>query len=210
MALTKSDLESLIHACRRKAVSPYEIKYVSELRNSLESLYASELCDSLESLLLHSDVQSRLSGGKFQNPLQKHLHESERHADLLLGKMCDSMRDGLRSKYSTIISSHFPRISSVFILRQLSHGGWDSLDGWKCLPEVWKLWVVAYGLALTEVQRAKRLIKALHNRIELERELRNEGHTNWNPEDYSESLLLEVESGIMIREVQEHIAAQMR
>ena len=35
----------------------------------------------------------------------------------------------------------------------------------------------------------------------------NPGHTNWHPRDHPESLLLEIESGIMIREVQEQIAA---
>ncbi|KAK7740938.1 hypothetical protein SLS53_005001 [Cytospora paraplurivora] len=43
-----------------------------------------------------------------------------------------------------------------------------------------------------------------------DRELKNEGHTNWDPMKYPDSLLLEVESDIMIREVQERIAAKMR
>ncbi|KAI5862288.1 hypothetical protein GGS23DRAFT_610982 [Durotheca rogersii] len=46
--------------------------------------------------------------------------------------------------------------------------------------------------------------------MELLRDLRNPGHTNWEPMEYPESLLLEVESGIMIREVQEEIAGKMR
>ncbi|KAM3434565.1 hypothetical protein NHJ13734_005956 [Beauveria thailandica] len=45
---------------------------------------------------------------------------------------------------------------------------------------------------------------------DLVKELLNVGHTNWNPKDSPESLLLEIESGILIREVQEHIASEMR
>ncbi|ROW09287.1 hypothetical protein VPNG_05843 [Cytospora leucostoma] len=69
---------------------------------------------------------------------------------------------------------------------------------------------MTYALALTTKQRAQRLIDSLHNRNDLERELKNEGHTNWDPMKHPDSLLLEVESDIMIRDVQERIAAKMR
>ncbi|KAJ4159586.1 uncharacterized protein LMH87_007527 [Akanthomyces muscarius] len=45
---------------------------------------------------------------------------------------------------------------------------------------------------------------------DLIKELLNSGHSNWSPLDSPESLILEIESGIMIREVQEEIASQMR
>ncbi|KAM0261275.1 hypothetical protein ACHAQJ_002306 [Trichoderma viride] len=60
------------------------------------------------------------------------------------------------------------------------------------------------------IQRAERMLSQRNNDTELVKELLNPGHTNWDPMDYPESLLLEVESGIMIREVQENIASQMR
>ncbi|TKA72547.1 hypothetical protein B0A55_07749 [Friedmanniomyces simplex] len=41
-------------------------------------------------------------------------------------------------------------------------------------------------------------------------ELRSTGHTNRSPTDYPDSLLLEAESGILVREVQEQIAGQLR
>lgn len=48
------------------------------------------------------------------------------------------------------------------------------------------------------------------NHPDLLKELQNPGHQNWSPFEYPESLLLEVESGIMIRRVQENIAEQIR
>ncbi len=45
---------------------------------------------------------------------------------------------------------------------------------------------------------------------ELAEELRNRGHQNWSPIDFPETLLLEAESGLLVREVQEEIAKQMR
>lgn len=36
------------------------------------------------------------------------------------------------------------------------------------------------------------------------------GHVNWNPFEFPETLLIEAESGIMVRKVQEQIAGEMR
>lgn len=201
MSYARSKLESLIQDCKTKAGSPYEKRY------------AKELDDSLEKLRRTSGVQTNaleFEPERLGPRLDTHLSSAENHADHLLSILKKTMRDGLRSRFFASSSSPGPRISPVFLLRQLSHGGWDSQDGWRSLPTAWKRWIVAYGLAITEVQRTKRLINSRHNTLDLERELRNEGHTNWNAMEFPESLLLEVESDIMIREVQEHIAANMR
>ncbi|RYP54802.1 hypothetical protein DL769_010286 [Monosporascus sp. CRB-8-3] len=58
-------------------------------------------------------------------------------------------------------------------------------------------------------QRSERLLAAVGNTNQLAQEMKNVGHT-WDPMALPESLLLEVESGLMIREVQEKIAAPMR
>lgn len=62
---------------------------------------------------------------------------------------------------------------------------------------------------MAEVQRAQRLLRCLNKEADLIRELQNEGHINWSPSQYPESLLLEIESNITIREVQADIAEQM-
>jgi hypothetical protein len=69
---------------------------------------------------------------------------------------------------------------------------------------------VQYGVVLSDLQRAERLVTLSGKNADLIKELQNSGHMNWDPLLHPESLLLEVESGITIREVQEHIAAQMR
>ena len=97
-----------------------------------------------------------------------------------------------------------PRISPVFWLRQLNRERFD------ILPEEWQATIIEYGLAITRLHRAHRLVAVSNNALELAEELRHTGHTNWNPRDYPETLLLEAESGIMLREVQETIAKHMR
>ncbi|EPE04166.1 very large low complexity protein [Ophiostoma piceae UAMH 11346] len=96
-----------------------------------------------------------------------------------------------------------PRPSPLLFLAQLSHKAWSrlSLD--------WRKAIVAYGCAVTDVQRATRLVSACHNSEELARELANSGHTNWDPLDDPETLLQEVISGILTREIQIEIANMM-
>jgi len=69
--------------------------------------------------------------------------------------------------------------------------------------------LVEYALSLTEVQRADRLVRAANNSRELAKELMHTGHTNWSPVEYPDWLLLEVESGILIRPAQARVASLM-
>lgn len=73
----------------------------------------------------------------------------------------------------------------------------------------WKEAVVAYGVAVTLVQRARRLVRLQDNDADLLRELENTGRQGWDPRNYPEWLLLECESELMIRKVQTQIALQM-
>ncbi|KAE8342468.1 hypothetical protein BDV24DRAFT_162359 [Aspergillus arachidicola] len=74
------------------------------------------------------------------------------------------------------------------------------------MPDSWKDSIIGYGLALAGLQRAKRLLNCVDNKKDLIREIENPGHRNRNPYDFPESLLLEVESGLMIRGNQDGLA----
>jgi hypothetical protein len=99
---------------------------------------------------------------------------------------------------------HCPRISPTFWLSQLHK---DRFGG---LSESWKSAILEYGLAITQLHRAQRLAALINKPVELIEELRHVGHTNWNPREFPETLLLEAESGIMVRAEQEFIASEMR
>ncbi|KAJ4247759.1 hypothetical protein NW762_012967 [Fusarium torreyae] len=68
--------------------------------------------------------------------------------------------------------------------------------------------IVEMGVAITRYQREIRLhdlaLKNISGRYHEEES--NEGHSNWNPEEYPDWLLLEIESNIMIRPVQIDVA----
>jgi hypothetical protein len=97
-----------------------------------------------------------------------------------------------------------PRSCPTFWLGYLNHQRYDLLS------EAWKAVCIVYGLAITHLHRAQRLVGLFDKPADFAEEIRQIGHTNWKPADYPETLLLEAESGIMVRAVQATIAEQMR
>jgi hypothetical protein len=166
-----------------------------------ESGYVLNLKGSLEALLQREDGQSALTTAISGDILSIHLSDCREHAvkiyDLIVAALLATFTD-------TQVPHQWLRISPMFLLRQLI------VAHWKHLSEAWKVCTVKYGIALTAVQRAERLLKLTDRPEDIVRELSNPGHTNWNPMDFPESLLMEVESGVMIRPVQEDIAKNMR
>ncbi|ORY05485.1 hypothetical protein BCR34DRAFT_675636 [Clohesyomyces aquaticus] len=192
----------LVQQLRQQAVRPYEDKYVQDLRDSLSSLREHNaghvLCsmgpDALGNLLRQNLGECKAAVDHIYQSLQTAVGVKP---DSLFVENDYSIRD-------TAMAAMPPRISPLFFLQQLT------VEKWKLLSQQWKSALISYGIALKMLQRAERLIKARHNEVDLLQELQNIGHTNWNPGDRPEILLLEVESGIMIRAVQEDIAAMMR
>ena len=104
----------------------------------------------------------------------------------------------------------YPRISPVSLLQRLTRAFWGEL------PSDWRICLVNYGLSLAYVQRAERLVNASRRpdrRTDLLKELQNmgcHGCDEGDPLAFPENLLLELEQGILIRPVQQGIAAIMR
>lgn len=196
-----SNLDSLLQTLQGTARSTYEQNYARELGESMRVLQHSSHS--------HNSV-FRFSINLVKQRLEDHLAEAERHVIQLMNETRSCMEQISSNHRLAMINYHCPRLSAMYLLQHLSQNGRSSADGCRALPEAWKSWILALGIALTEVQRATRLINVANNQNDLIRELQNEGHTNWDPAQYPESLLLEIESGMLIREVQEEIATQMR
>ncbi|KAK6584182.1 hypothetical protein PZA11_003912 [Diplocarpon coronariae] len=190
--ISSSRLSGLIDRLDARAQSKYEKDYIKNLRDSISSLQgreekfrlkpASEVCDALSC----------------------HLDNCKLSYDSIHSAITSALNFDTGSTYAAAsIVGQWPRVSSIFILEQLSRSRWTKIKKWQpCVTQ--------YGINLTELQRAERLSALVTKDEELIKELRNPGHTNWTPLEYPEALLLEVESGIMIRDVQEQIAQQMR
>lgn len=184
--------------------SSYEQAYVKDLQASIESLEKQK--DSRRSDLAEEVLAS------FRAEAEEHWMKATQQLQDAVTKTCISRLLGTKDVDTATIQEHkstvqhLPRWSPVFILGQLNRTRWSKLS-----PE-WQACVIHYALALTTFQRAERLLRALNSADKdgLIRELDNPGHTNWNPAQYPETLLLEAESNILVREVQEQIAFQMR
>ena len=70
--------------------------------------------------------------------------------------------------------------------------------------------IVDFGVAVTQFQRLLRIQDAFcrGKAQQVDDEVKNGGHTNWNPEKYPDWLLLEIDANIMIRPVQAEVAYQ--
>ncbi|KAF2217449.1 hypothetical protein CERZMDRAFT_92099 [Cercospora zeae-maydis SCOH1-5] len=169
-------------------------------RSRFAKKYADELEDSLNAMKHCGN-----SGPSITVP-ETEIIANSRRCKVHIDRVYERLVDAVEAASRPLPRMHTPRISPSAFLQQLSRHRWAQLS-----PE-WRECVVAYGVALTALQRAVRLLKlADPSRLDdLVAELRNTGHTNWNPMQYPESLLIEVENGIMIREVQEQIAGYMR
>ncbi|TVY36417.1 hypothetical protein LSUB1_G007938, partial [Lachnellula subtilissima] len=201
---TTPRLAALIKRLEAQAASKYEDDYVKDLRESLACLQHEH---GKEYALQGTETEIKVI-------LSDYLLHCKNHVKVIYTNITSNLNCPVRvdstslqlSKSSAQAASvmQWPRLSPIFLLQQLTRCRWQKITG------EWKRCIVEYGLSLAELQRAERLVCASDNHADLIKELQNPGHQNWSPLEYPESLLLEVESGIMIREVQVRIAEQMR
>ncbi|KAH9845920.1 Protein of unknown function (DUF3645) [Teratosphaeria destructans] len=189
-----SCIESLIAELRRSCgESVYEHEYLSDLEHSLQAL---KLKHGYETSQVETTPKS----------MEAHAAQCKAHVRQIYASLLAAVN--ATAGFSTAAEvQQSPRLSPVSFLKQLTRNHWPKLD------MGWKRCIVQYGLARTTLQRAERLSKLVTNEAhkdDLLRELGNPGHENWDPMQYPESLLIEIESGILIRERQERIAQEMR
>lgn len=170
--------------------SKYKKGYVEDLENSLNSLHSRDDAQAEDSDLDEAAIVDHLKG-------------CQQQVDTTFAALVSAVTAG---STGALLANQFPRLSPLLFLSQLSH------DRWATLKPDWRAAITKYGVALTMLQRAQRMLHNFHKGLgaDLMSELQNPGHRNWDPLVYPESLLIEVEGGIMIRDVQESIAAEMR
>ncbi|KAJ5925772.1 hypothetical protein N7454_007282 [Penicillium verhagenii] len=188
-----------------RAESSYERWYVEQLSSSVTSLGA-----------VHEFPRLGLEIEDLKQTLLNHLCQWSTYTKRIFATLDTQICNGLIEDQSSpqgefrtkviravVDSSQCPRISPILFLEQLAK------DRWSQLRVDWQKFFVLYGCAIAKSRWAKRLLRFTDAHDDLSRELVNSGHTNWNPFDFPESLLLEIENDIYVREVQEDIAKRM-
>ncbi|KAF5698569.1 hypothetical protein FMUND_15060 [Fusarium mundagurra] len=190
-------LPAVLDFLDRKAKLDYEHHYLRELRQSLASL---------KGHAGHELNRDRVS--MCADLFQIHLKQCKGRVKSIYGSLLDAVNQDLEDLPEAIQrivedTGFRPRISPIFFLQQLRSSRWSQL------PSAWQDAIIEYGQVITALQQAKRLIQFQNDPVDLLRELESTGHKNWNPREHPEWLLLECESEILIRDVQQQIAQQM-
>ncbi|RCI17130.1 hypothetical protein L249_2102 [Ophiocordyceps polyrhachis-furcata BCC 54312] len=192
-------LAQMISSLELDASSGYAKQYLAELNDSISSLDRFRTLDE-------------------EDALQERTMSLQEHLELCEGRVMDiyrSLSDTIRSSPSSDAASQairailvkaecFPRVCPILFLKHLRQVSFSRLSS-----SSWKDAVIAYGVAITLTQQARRLVKLQDNEVDLDRELENTGRQGWDPYDHPEWLLLECESELMIRKVQTQIAQEM-
>ena len=181
-------------------------KLEKQSRTAADADYVKDLIASMASLRdLKNDVlKIELETTEWTKLLLDYLNECSSYVkDLYEFITCKAITVAPIFKLLCSISQG-PRMSPMILLQRLLSQHWVPLG------QRWRETIIQYGLAFTELHRARRLLKCEFGTAEFITELLNAGHSNWSPWEFPESLLLEIDSGIMIRAKQEEIALCMR
>ncbi|EGX90693.1 hypothetical protein CCM_07113 [Cordyceps militaris CM01] len=188
-------LAGLLERVRNSASSEHscQTQYVDELQKSLEALKQVEPLKKL-----------RLQGTELGDVLSDHLRNCQEnvnniytalHASIteglqrgLYGKPSDAATDG----WKVAAAFMAPRTSSSILVGHFVSRHWGSLS------QEWQDALLMFGIALTKLQQAERLLQA-KTTSDLLKELSNSGYSNSGAIMHPQNLLLEIESSILIR-----------
>ena len=169
-----------------------------------EKRYVDDLARSVNSLQSGTDVKLYYSQAKMKPFLEKHLMMCKNHVDETYRLICHCLQaeSSITCRISCM-SKMWPRLSRTTLLRYLAS------DKVASLTKDWKHSLIEYGLAISGMQRTERLWMCAGSSPDLLNELKNQCHLNWDPYQYPDWLLLEIENSISIRPVQAEIAKEM-
>lgn len=203
VTMAEPRLSVLLDRLSNRANSRQEVQYLGDLNDSTSCLAhrvtkykLTRNADQLKELLYSHRQSARDYVDEVYRAILQAVHKDQRAAQL---------RDPTLTSLSMVaVTYQWPRVSKRFFLSQMNRHNWQHL------PLEWKKGIVTWCIGLTQLHRAERLVKSAGNEADLIRELQNEGHVRWDILQFPDSRLLEVESGIMIRDVQDQIACKMK
>lgn len=168
---SNSRLPALIKRVAAQSSFNHERKYVKNLEDSQLCL---QHCPPKSELKLREDEIKKI--------LSAHLKRCREHVDdvyhaIILALSPPEAEQSYKSRIAITAADaeQWPRLSPILLLQQLARTRWEKIS------QDWKRCIVHYGVALTDLQRAQRLVKLSAKEVDLVKELQNLGHTNWNP-----------------------------
>jgi hypothetical protein len=192
--------QALSSALRKQALSRQENRYLDMLQDSIGSL-----SERVRQYRLKNKEAT------FQSVLREAVCTSHQSYENSFATLCETLErkfgnvshseGSLSSLRMAALSHQWPVISPQSLLSRLNN------KCWKYLTEPWRKTLVGFAISLTDVQALDRLQRA---KSDLVKELHNLKPRTWDPMQFPDSLLLEIEGNLRIRRVQEEISAKMR
>jgi hypothetical protein len=175
-----------------------------DITSSVQTRYADEMDTSIDALQLHMRNHQHATAfelaGKWITAEQ--IRQFRDNVKTILESVGDALASqDPQSKWLRMVDL-WPQMTVTGLLTELrSTSGLIFGTGTKEA-------LVALGLAVTKLQQTLRIHDAQKRRKEQQQrdEWANQGHTNWNPLEYTDWLLLEVDGDIMLREEQVQVA----
>ncbi|KAE8440618.1 hypothetical protein EG329_007020 [Mollisiaceae sp. DMI_Dod_QoI] len=211
LPLPQDELEDLVMTNDQPAVDtgPSKLKsLLTKLSKSAnghyQKMYIKDLQKSHNALLANMSASPQLTSGSPYATLKKHLERCREDVESFYKKICSRLIvSGSPTYDSARQASMLPRLSPSILLRLLARFNPVILSA------EWKFALTRYALAIASMQRAERLVACGNRHSDILSELTNGGHANWDPMEFPEWLLLELENNILIRPEQAQIAREM-
>jgi hypothetical protein len=141
--------------------------FSSQHSSGHERRYVGDLLSSFEALREDTSVELKPPGGLI-GLLEEHLMRAKREVEVAHQMICRQLLAGTHVLAQK--AQMLPRLSPTSVLSHLASGKVTAL------PIDWKRCFVSYGLSITTLQRAERLLVSATNMAELLSELKNPGH----------------------------------
>ncbi|KAE8322528.1 hypothetical protein BDV39DRAFT_209670 [Aspergillus sergii] len=197
------------HTARRKTKDSRETEELARIlaklassRSTVRRAYAKDLKDSLSALQRQSTEQDTVEEVSTPANLPAVIVKSQDQLREQFAEICFFfISNDTRYKWLRV-GQLWPCITPVTVLEQLR-----STNQYAFGPQM-KDALLSYGLSITHVQRLLRIHDAgLKNDIKrLQDEYNNRGHEKWQPSEFPDWLLMEIEANMLIRKVQVAVA----
>ena len=179
------------------------VQDLAKSRSSVRQIYAQSLLQSLQALEKFTAPQQLPKSFLFTRDSSASQLEIQRIFGYLKASLEKSCRSISPRQVAWLqLGGLWPAITTVTLLEQLRATASPELDGGV------RHALISLGLAITRLQREMRLNDCVlaGDISRFQDEEANVGHTNWNPADEPDWLLLELESNILIRPEQVDVA----
>ncbi|KAL8755210.1 MAG: hypothetical protein Q9184_004869 [Pyrenodesmia sp. 2 TL-2023] len=172
----------------------------------LRTQYKNDLLKSLDAFQTHEET---ISPSEIPHYTQKratgHLDLCQRQCLLGLDLLCGELQPQEPVFEMLKIAGLWPRLRLRDFLSAIS-----SVSPTVAPPE-WKKGIVALGIGVTVMQRARRLVLAAEkgDALSFFKEFENPGRLGWSAHDRPDWLLVEIENDLLVRPIQARVALEM-